>query len=149
MTSHSAGPAGVASTVIVAEKYPLARATLAALLSQDGYRVFQAESSRSALSLIEALPDLAVLLADLDMMGWRSMLSRTAARTGATIIAMEGAHPYSQIYDLRARGIAGCVQKPIVYAELRSLIKATEPRPAPGAQRPGAALGSSRAASAG
>lgn len=139
MTNHSSerGPL----SAIVAEKYPLARATLAALLSHDGYRVFQAADAKSALALVEELPDLAVFLADLDMMGWRSVVSRTVKRTGVRIIAMEGAHPYSQIYDLRERGISGCVQKPIVYSELLDLIQEQQPLRAargrtPTAERP-------------
>lgn len=128
--------AGDFLSVIVAEKYPLARATLGALLSHDGYRVFQAENAKSAVALIEALPDLAVLLADLDMMGWRSVVSQTVKRTGATIIAMEGVHPYSKIYDLRERGISGCVQKPILYSELLDLIQETQPLRAPRGRTP-------------
>ena len=118
-------------SVIVAEKYPLARATLAALLSHDGYRIFQAENAKSAVALVEAHPDLGVLLADLDMMGWRSVVSQTVMRTGATIIAMEGVHPYSKLYDLRERGVSACVQKPILYSELLDLIRDREPWRAP------------------
>jgi len=131
MMHHSTETTRDPVSVIVAEKYPLARATLAALLSHDGYRVFQAEDANAAVALIGALPDLAVLLADLDMMGWRSVVGQSVKRTGATIIAMEGAHPYSKIYDLRERGISGCVQKPILYAELLDLIRKRQPARAP------------------
>lgn len=119
-------------SVIVAEKYPLARATLAALLSHDGYRVFQAENAKAAVALVEALPDLGVLLADLEMIGWRSVISQTVKRTGVTIIAMEGMHPYSDMYDLKERGVSGAIQKPILYAELLQLIRERKPlQPSP------------------
>lgn len=114
-------------SVIVAEKYPLARATLAALLSHDGYRVFQAENGRAAVALVESLPDLGVLLADLEMIGWRSVISQTVKRTGVTIIAMEGMHPYSDMYDLKERGVSGAIQKPILYSELLQLIRERKP----------------------
>jgi DNA-binding response OmpR family regulator len=127
-------------SVIVAEKYPLARATLAALLSHDGYRVFQAENAKAAVALIEALPDLGVLLADLDMLGWRSVVSQTVKRTGVTIIAMEGMHPYSDMYDLRERGISGSVQKPILYSDLLELIRERQPLQPPRIRTPEARL---------
>ena len=127
-------------SVIVAEKYPLARATLAALLSHDGYRVFQAETAKAAVALVESLPDLGVLLADLDMMGWRSVVSQTVKRTGVTIIAMEGMHPYSDMYDLKERGISGSVQKPILYSELLELIREEQPVQSLRVRTPGARL---------
>lgn len=127
-------------SVVVAEKYPLARATLAALLSHDGYRVFQAENARAAVALVESLPDLGVLLADLDMMGWRSVVGQTVKRTGVTIIAMEGMHPYSDMYDLSERGISGSVRKPILYSELLQLIRERQPLQPPSVRALGARL---------
>ena len=57
-------------TVAVAERYPISRAALAALLSNNGYRLFQADSvSSAAIPHINSVGDLAVLLADLDMPG--------------------------------------------------------------------------------
>ena len=52
-------------SVIVAEKHPVARAALATLLSYDGCRVFQADSPKAAISLIDSVGSIAVLLADL------------------------------------------------------------------------------------
>lgn len=127
-------------SVLVAEKYPLARATLAALLSHDGYRVFQAENVKAAIALVESLPDLGVLLADLDMIGWRSVLTQAVKRTGVTIIAMEGMHPYSDMYDLKERGVSGSVQKPILYSELLQLIRERQPLQPPALRIPAARL---------
>jgi DNA-binding NtrC family response regulator len=110
-------------TVIVAEKYPIARAALAALLSYDGYRVFQAENLNAAISRINAVQDVAVLLADLDMPGWRTIVRHALRTRDAVVIGMEGSHPISEMYDLSERGICLCLQKPIIYKNLRTTIE--------------------------
>ena len=100
-------------TVIVAERYPIARAALAALLSYDGYRVFQADSVKAAISHITSVDNLAVLLADLDMPGWRSIVGHAVQTTDALVIGMQGNHPFSEMYDLKEHGIRRCLQKPL------------------------------------
>jgi DNA-binding NtrC family response regulator len=109
--------------VIVAEKYPIARAALAALLTQDGYQAFQAENSKTAISYINQLENLAVILADLEMPGWRSIVRHAATTTSALVIGMEGNQPISEMYNLTQRGIRLCVQKPIDYAAILTAIR--------------------------
>ena len=60
--------------VLIAEKHPMARAALAVLLTQDGYEVYQAENLRTATSAINQIDRLAVLLVDLEMPEWRSII---------------------------------------------------------------------------
>jgi DNA-binding response OmpR family regulator len=111
-------------TVIVAEKYPIARAALAALLTYDGYRVFQAEDLKAAMFCItNSVDDLAVLLVDLDMLGWRSIVRHAVKTTRALVIAMEGNQPLSAINDWKERGIRVCLRKPIIYEDLRAAIR--------------------------
>jgi DNA-binding NtrC family response regulator len=110
-------------TVIVADKHPIARAALASLLTYDGYRVFQADSLRTAISYINYNKDLSVLIADLEMPDWRSIVRHAVKTTDALVIGMEGNHPISEMYDLRERGIRLCLQKPINYSDVR---RATE-----------------------
>jgi CheY-like chemotaxis protein len=50
--------------VIVVERYPLARTVLADLLVGDGYRVFQSDSAKSAITCIDQNKDVAAVLAD-------------------------------------------------------------------------------------
>ena len=110
-------------TVIVAEKHPIARAALAALLSYDGYRVFQAESLNAAIANIDTVYDVAVLLVDLDMPGWRTIVRHVLRASDALVIGMEGNHPISEMYDLNERGIRLCLKKPILYDKLRAAIE--------------------------
>lgn len=134
-----AGPA----TVIVAEKNPLARAALAAMLIQDGYRVFQAASFKEALFHIDGLAPPAALLADLDMPGWRSMVQQAISNAGALVISMAGSHPFPDSAELQQRGIRVCLTKPIVYRDVQKALRdnigtkdAAESTSSPGAAVP-------------
>lgn len=110
-------------TVIVTERNPLARAAIAALLTHEGCRVFQADSAKSAIALLNSTENFALLLADLEMTDWRAIVRHAVKTTAASIIAMEGTHPISAMYDLSERGIRACLQKPIIYKELQNVIK--------------------------
>jgi DNA-binding NtrC family response regulator len=109
--------------VIVAEKYPIARAALAALLTYDGFQAFQAENLKSAISYINEIENVAVVLADLEMLGWRSIVRHAATTTSALVIGMEGNQPISEMYNLTQRGIRLCFQKPIDYATILAAIR--------------------------
>ena len=109
-------------TVIIADKHPIARAALAYLLTYDGYRVFQADSFKAAVSQINYNEDLALLIADLEMLEWRSIVRHAVKTTHALVIGMEGNHSVSKMYDLRERGIRLCLQKPINYNDVRKAI---------------------------
>jgi DNA-binding NtrC family response regulator len=112
--------------VIVAEKHPILRASLAALLSHDGYRVFQAENLNATVSYINRINDLAVLLADLDMPGWKSILQHALnTAPDAFVIAMAGVEPTPAISDLKQTGVWACLQKPLVYNDLSQAISET------------------------
>ena len=110
-------------TIIVADRHPFARAALAALLSYDGYRVFQAQSFRATLSCLDQIPNVAVLIADLDTPEWRSIVRHAVQTANALVIAMEGNHPYSEMYDLKALGIQVCLKKPITYRDVQKAIR--------------------------
>ena len=36
---------------------------------------------------------------------------------------MEGNHPYSEMYDLKARGVQICLKKPITYRDVQKAIR--------------------------
>jgi DNA-binding NtrC family response regulator len=114
---------GLPLVVIVAEKHPILSASLAALLSHDGYRVFQAENLNATISCINRVPDLDVLLADLDMPGWKSIL-RHALNTApsAFVVAMAGVERIPEISALNQHGVHVCLQKPLIYKDVRQAI---------------------------
>jgi DNA-binding NtrC family response regulator len=115
------GPADL--TIIVADRHPFARAALAALLSYDGHRVFQAEDLRKSVSCLDQISNLGVLIVDLETPDWRLIVRHAVKATSALVIAMEGYHPFSEIYDLKERGIQIWLKKPITYSDLQSAIQ--------------------------
>ena len=117
---------GLPLAVIVAEKHTIVRASLATFLSYDGYRVFQAENLNATISRINNITDLAVLLIDLDMPGWKSILQHALHSVpDAFVIAMAGFETIPQISDLKQSGIDVCLQKPLVYSDVRRAITET------------------------
>jgi len=116
-------------SVIVADSSPFSRAALAALLSYDGYRVFQAENAPAAISRIMSVDNLGVLLADLDMPGWRSIVERAVEKTNALVIALEGNVRFSKTRDSKQLGIGVCMQKPLVYDDVTRAILGNSGRP--------------------
>jgi CheY-like chemotaxis protein len=74
--SNDTDPKRLSLTVIVAKYYGAARASLVDLLSYDGYRVLHADSLRTAISHIESLQNLDVVLVDLDMPDWEKIVRR-------------------------------------------------------------------------
>ena len=117
---------GLSLVVIVAEKHPIVRASLATFLSYDGYRVFQAENLSAAISFINHIIDVEVLLVDLDMPGWKSILHHALnSAPDALVIATAGVETIPEISDLKQSGIDVCLQKPLVYSDIRRAITET------------------------
>ena len=114
---------GLPLAVIVAEKHTIVRASLATFLSYDGYRVFQAENLNATISRINNITDLAVLLIDLDMPGWKSILQHALNSVpDAFVIAMAGVERIPAISALNHCGIQVCLQKPLIYKDVRQAI---------------------------
>lgn len=108
--------------VIVAEKYPLARASLADLLKYDGYRALQADNFGAAMNQIESVENVFAVLVDLDLVGWRTLV-RQAVDGKRLVIAMRGEHFVSN-GELDQRGVSVCFDKPIIYRDIAEVIKA-------------------------
>jgi len=106
--------------VVLAEKDAPTRATLAALLSCDGCRVFQAEDLNAAISGIDKLNEIAVLFVDIDMPGWESLVQHTLTTAPDTfVMATAENEPIPEISELRRHGINLCLRKPLLYAYVR------------------------------
>ena len=109
--------------VLVAEKYPLARVSLAELLQYDGYRVFQAGDRDAAISCIDENLDLAVLLTDLDMPRWKSLVRHAQTIVPkAMVLGMARFPLVTEPSELQRRGIHVCLKKPLVFDEVRQSI---------------------------
>lgn len=123
MINHEQIDSGFPPLAVVAEKDPMHRGTLAAFLSCDGYRVFEEDNENAVLSCIDSANRLAVLFVDLDMPGWRS-LAWHALNTmpDAFVIGVSGNNAVPEDSDLEQFGIRVCLQKPILYNDVRRVL---------------------------
>ena len=110
--------------VIVAEKYPLARASLADLLRYDGYQAIQAENFSTAMNEMESIESVFAVLVDLDLVGWRTLV-RQAVDRKRLVIAMRG-ECFVPKSDLDLRGVSACFDKPIVYGDIAQVIRSRQ-----------------------
>lgn len=113
----------LSSTAIVAEKYPLSRAALAALLVGDGYEVFQSDNANSAILSVEQTR---ILPRFSQTSTARLEIAHPAyARRSAEGVDNSDARRaiVADDPDLKSRGIRACLPKPIVYPDLQQVIR--------------------------
>jgi CheY-like chemotaxis protein len=67
--SSSNTAAGTGQRILVVEDEFLIRLTLSEVLADEGYEVLEAESGDEAIALLEASPDIAVVLTDIQLPG--------------------------------------------------------------------------------
>jgi len=105
-------------TAVVVEHETLSRGVLAALLSCDGYRVFQADNPTMAISHFRTNdPD--VLFVDLDMPQWRAIVQHALNRkANIFVVGMVENNSMPDVFNLKQCGIGVCLQKPVLYNDL-------------------------------
>ena len=110
---------GFPITAVVVEHETISRGVLAALLSCDGYRVFQTDDPIRAIFHFRAHdPD--VLFVDLDMPHWTAIVQHALdKRANIFVVGMVGNNPIPDVFDLKQCGIEVCLQKPVLYNDLR------------------------------
>jgi CheY-like chemotaxis protein len=111
--------------ILVAERGRIARECLSELFREEGYRVFEAPDSDSAIHHINNSKPLHVILTDLEMPGWQAIIDHgRASLPDAFILCM--AAPLS-IYDATEEaqrlGAQGHFLKPLVFKDLRQSIQ--------------------------
>lgn len=110
---------GFPFTAIVVEHETISRGILAALLSCDGYRVFQADNPLTAISYFRANgPD--VLFVDLDMPEWTLVVQYALKeKPNILVVGMAESNPMPDDSDLKQCGVGVCLEKPVLYNVLR------------------------------
>lgn len=110
---------GFPITAIVVEHETISRGILAALLSCDGYRVFQADNPITAISYFRANdPD--VLFVDLDMPEWTVVVQYALkGKPNILVVGMVENNPMPDDTELKQCGVGVCLEKPVLYNVLR------------------------------
>ena len=102
---------GFPITAIVVEHETISRVILAAVLSCDGYRVFQTDNPITAISYFRT-NDPAVLIVDLDMPEWTYIVQFALDRRPNTfVIGMVENNPMPDVFSISIDAESGFVGK--------------------------------------
>jgi CheY-like chemotaxis protein len=108
-------------SILVAENLTSARASLAELLRYEGYRVFEAHDNRSAVASIEANPDLRVLLVDLYLPEFPSIIQHAQLKLPQPFVIGMGNHDFTPLPWKPATPYLR-LSKPLDFAHVRMAI---------------------------
>jgi CheY-like chemotaxis protein len=108
--------------MLVAENLTSARASLAELLRYEGYRVFEAGNHKSAVASIEANPDLRVLLVDLYLPEFPSIIQHAQLKLPQPLVIGMGNHDFAPLPWTPATPYLH-LPKPLDFAHVRMAIR--------------------------
>jgi len=116
VTQTQTAPCKVHRVAVVAETDTINRAILSASLSDNGYRVFQEDNSKAAISCVYNSNGIDVLLVDIDMPGWELLVQHTLnTAPDAFVIAMAEKDSICETSALRQHGVHLFLRKPFPY----------------------------------
>jgi CheY-like chemotaxis protein len=120
---RGAPPMGATRLLLLVEDDPLVRTTLAEALADAGFAVLEAEDAESALGLVAARADLAVLFTDINLPGADGFaLARAARRLRPRLPVVYASGRYREADPRRALPDAAFLAKPFsVSAAVRTL----------------------------
>lgn len=113
----------MSAIILVAEQYPLARASLSELLRLDGYRVLEAHDRDAAIAGLNESSGVHALLSDLEMPGWDSIVIHALNLSPNTYVL--GMARYGQLPrepELKRIGLYDYFFKPLDYSDIRKKI---------------------------
>lgn len=114
--------------ILVAEKEPIPRSSLSELLRDEGYQVFEAPDTLSAITHINNHDQLRVILTDLDMPGWQALIkhARTVA-SNAFVLCMVAPLSTEDVMEAQRLGACGHFLKPLdfegLHQSMQSLLR--------------------------
>jgi CheY-like chemotaxis protein len=112
------------TSILVAESRPTARESLSELFRDEGYRVLEAPDSASAINHINNNDGLHVILTDLDMPAWHSIIRHARAVVpNAFILCMVGCASNYDVTEAQRLGAHGHFSKPLEFVDLHQSIQ--------------------------
>jgi CheY-like chemotaxis protein len=120
--SSSKSPFG-AVPILVAEREPVARASLSELFRVSGHRVQEAQNSDSAIIQINKNADLRVIMLDIEMPAWRSVVTHARhTLPGAFVLAMSAQDSSRAAIEAKDLGVHAYLLKPLVFDDVSETI---------------------------
>lgn len=110
--------------ILVAEREPVARTSLSELFREAGHRVQEAADSDSAILQINKDPGLKVIMLDIEMPSWRSVVTHARGTLPAGFILGMSAQDSSRMaLEAQALGVHGYLLKPLVFDDVCEAIR--------------------------
>jgi DNA-binding NtrC family response regulator len=112
------------ASILVAETETVARASLSDLLRYEGYQVFEASQSAPAIDCINHTAGLRVVLTDLDMPEWHSIVRHArAAVPNAVVLCMVRPLSIHDVTEAQQLGAHGYFVKPLDFDAMHRSIQ--------------------------
>jgi CheY-like chemotaxis protein len=114
----------IAPSILVAELEPISRMSLSELLRDEGYRVVEAADSGAAVSQISREQDIKVILADLEMPSWISIIKSARVNLPESLIlGMVRYGALSNALEAQKLGAHAYLIKPLSFNEVNQWIQ--------------------------
>ena len=112
------------ASILVAEQELVSRLSLSELLRNDSYQVIEAADSGTGIDLINRQQDIAIILADLEMPSWASLIKHARnTLPNSFILGMFRFAAHVNARDAQAIGAHACLAKPLSYSEVSQWIQ--------------------------
>lgn len=119
MTIQTGAPA-----ILVAEREPTARSSLSELLREEGYRVVEASDSSTAVGQLSGDPAIRIVLTDLEMPSWTSIIQAARSRSPESfILGMLRYGAIANALEAQRLGAQAYLLKPLDFAEVNQWIQ--------------------------
>lgn len=114
LKSHLAG-----APILVVEREPVARSSLSELFREAGHSVLEAADSDSAISKINSESRLKVMMLDVEMPSWRTVVAHARGTLpAAVILGMSTQDSSRTALDAQRLGVHGYLIKPLVFDDV-------------------------------
>jgi len=114
----------VAPSILVAEREPISRVSLSELLRDEGYHVIEAADSVAAVSQISEGQAVKIILADLEMPSWTSIIKHARVNLPeSSILGMVRYGALSNALEAQQLGAHAYLIKPLSFNEVSQWIQ--------------------------
>jgi len=112
------------ASILVAELEPISRMSLSELLRDEGYRVVEAADSGAALSQLRTEQYIKIILADLEMPSWTSIIKYARVNMpDSFILGMVRYGALSNALEAQQLGAHAHLIKPLSFSEVNQWIQ--------------------------
>lgn len=114
----------VTPSILVAEREPTARTSLSELLREEGYQVVEAADSGTALVQLSRDPTIKVILSDLEMPSWTTIVQQARSQLPESfILGMVRYGALANAIEAQRLGAHGYLVKPLAFDEVNQWIQ--------------------------